>query len=369
MKKAAIAILLVLLLTGCWDRLPLKTLHIVDIAGIDQDRENGDIVLNYVVTKLKNAGQGSGEMSPKITVLKGHSLVEAVDQGQYIQEGPFFGMNTSIYLFSKIFAADDPVQELNFILKAPYTSINSPVVILNGNISKLLKSKIGTNKEFTRYLYEFVFSLEKDGIAPEVTLMNLILSRKDPLEDLALPILKPFNSSMVLDGALLFRQGTFTGKELDKEQVQMLMLMLEKFSGNKRYTANLSRQAEDKNGVYAFSIKKLNSKIITHTESGELPKVSIEVNMRINVIQSRMSVLSLKPDYVNRMEKELGKHLEEDAAATIKTLQKANCDILGIGKGIKAYHPNIWKSLNWRKDYPKMSIEPNFDVQILNSAE
>ncbi|WP_251026671.1 Ger(x)C family spore germination C-terminal domain-containing protein [Bacillus sp. ISL-46] len=50
-------------------------------------------------------------------------------------------------------------------------------------------------------------------------------------------------------------------------------------------------------------------------------------------------------------------------------MQKANCDVLGIGRQIKAYHPNIWKSINWLKDFPEMSIEPNFDVQILNSEE
>ncbi|MBT2700776.1 hypothetical protein J7E79_25945 [Bacillus sp. ISL-40] len=53
----------------------------------------------------------------------------------------------------------------------------------------------------------------------------------------------------------------------------------------------------------------------------------------------------------------------------LHSLQKANCDVLGIGRQIKAYHPNIWKSINWRKDFPEMSIEPNFDVQILNSEE
>ncbi|MBT2728003.1 hypothetical protein J7E63_13750 [Bacillus sp. ISL-75] len=40
-----------------------------------------------------------------------------------------------------------------------------------------------------------------------------------------------------------------------------------------------------------------------------------------------------------------------------------------MGRQVKAYNPNIWKSINWRKDFPVMSIEPNFDVQILNSEE
>lgn len=91
--------------------------------------------------------------------------------------------------------------------------------------------------------------------------------------------------------------------------------------------------------------------------------------MQINVFELGESDHLLKSDYVNRMEKELSEHLEEKAAATIEILQKSNCDILGIGRQIKAYHPKIWKSLNWRKDFPEMSIEPNFDVQILNSEE
>lgn len=369
MKKAVIAILMVILLTGCWDRLPLKTLSMVDIAGIDLDKENGDVLLHYIVTKLENAGQGSGDPSSKVSELKGQSLVEAVGQGEYTEKGPFLGIHTGIYVLSKNFATVDPVKELTFLLNAPYTAINSPVVILDGNMSKIFKSKIGTNKKFTGDLYNFVSSLEKQGMAPDVSMMKLILSRNDPLQCIAVPLLKQFNSSMELDGALLYRQGTYTGKELDKDQVQMLMLMLEKIRGRQKITGNLSRKGEDKNIDYGFSVKKINSKIITHPESGELPKVSIGVRMRINVFKLDESVQTLKPDYVNRMEKELSKHLEEKAAATIETLQKANCDILGIGKEFKAYHPDIWKSLNWRKDFPEMSIEPNFDVQILNSSE
>ncbi|MDQ7861742.1 hypothetical protein RCO48_14505 [Peribacillus frigoritolerans] len=35
---------------------------------------------------------------------------------------------------------------------------------------------------------------------------------------------------------------------------------------------------------------------------------------------------------------------------------------------LKAYHPNSWKSLNWSKDYPRLPIKPNIDVQIINQA-
>jgi spore germination protein KC len=369
MKKAAIGILSLLLLTGCWDRLPLRNLQLVDMAGLDLDEESGDVELTFIVTKLKSAGQGEGNPQSVITVLRGPSLVEAVGQGEYIDRAPFLTVNTRIYFLSERFASHEPVPKLAFLLKAPYSSINTPVVVLEGSISKVFKTKSGNNEAFTKNLNEFILSLDRKGMMPTVSMMHFILSRQEPLGDIALPVLKASKLGMELSGAQLFRQGTNTGVILSKEQVRMLMMMLDKEKGRQRFTGHMSENAEGRQIEYGFSVKKGNSKITVHPKSGGLPKVNIGVRLQINVFELGKSVNILNSDYVNQMEKELSKHLEEKAAATIETLQKANCDILGIGKEFKAYHPNIWKSLDWRKDFPEMTIEPDFDVQILNSEE
>lgn len=369
MKKAAIGILSLLLLTGCWDRLPLRNLQLVDIAGLDLDEESGDVELAFIVTKLKSAGQGQGSPKSEVTVLKGPSLVEAVGQAEYLDRAPFLTVSTRTYFLSERFASHDPVPKLAFLLKAPYSSINTPVVVFDGSISKIFKTNSGNNQEFTKNLNEFIISLDRSGMVPTVSMMRFILSQHEPLEDIALPVLKSYNSGMELSGALLFRQGKNTGGNLSKEQVQMVMLLLGNEKGRQRFTGHMSAEAEGGQIEYGFSVKKGNSKITVHPKSGGLPKVNIGVRMKINIFELGKSGNILNADYVNQMEKELSKHLEEKAGATIDTLQKENCDILGIGKEIKAYHPNIWKSLDWRKDFPEMTIEPNFDIQILNSDE
>lgn len=368
MKKAAIGILLLLpLLTGCWDRLPLKNLHLIDMAAFDVDEESGDVVLHYIISKLDHPGQGGGDFKSEITELKGNSLIEAVGEGDFTDEGPFLAIHTSVYFLNKRFVSHDPVQELAFLLHAPYTAINIPVLVLeDGSMSKILKSELGTKKDVTKNLHDLVFSLKQNGIAPEVTMMQFVLSREDPLGDIAMPVLKQTKSGMELGGALLFHQGTNTGKELDKDQVRMLMLMLGKKVGRQPFTGNLSGKGKDNKINYGFSVKKNDSKMTIQPASGGLPKVKMGVELQIHIYELGKSVRTYNTDYVNRMEKELSKHLEGMASEMIKTSQKANCDVLGIGKQLKAYHPNIWKSLNWRKDYPQLSIEPNFDVQILN---
>lgn len=375
MKKAAIGMLMLLLLSGCWDRLPLRDLHMVDIAGVDLDEESGDFVIDFVVTTLNKSGQGGGEPLSETTELKGPSIVEAFEQGAYIDRGPFFGINTGIFLLSKKFASQDPARKLAFLLRARYTSINAPVVVFDGALSKFLNNKTSDNKELTHNLYVFIKSLELNGIMPNVSMLHFILSQEEPLEDIALPLVKPFDSGVELGGALLFHQGKSTGAKLGKEQVQLLMLLLGNGQIRQKMIGNLSASGAGRqplagrlNGTeYAFSVKKLDSKIIVRPESIVLPKVSIGVRLKINVFELGEGTLKFKPEYVNRMEKELGKHLEEMAVETIKTLQKANCDVLGIGKQLKAYHPKVWESLDWRKDYPRLSIEPKFTVQILNS--
>ncbi|MCZ8517771.1 spore gernimation protein GerC [Paenibacillus filicis] len=332
-------------------------------------------MLDFVVTLLKKAIQGQGEPITETTELKGPSLVEAVGQGAYVDKGPFLAINTRNYLMSERFASHDPIPKLAFLLRAPYTSINTPVVVFDGSVSKLLKNISGSKKTFTEKLNDFILSLDRNGIMPTVSMMHFILSREEPLEDIALPLVKQSDSGIEFGGALLFRQGKNTEAKLGKEQVRMLMLLLGNEKGGQKFIgkllgSNVGKQplTGHSNGIkYGFSVKKNSSKIIVHPESSGLPKVYIGVRLKINVFDIGQEVHTLKPDYVNRMEKELSKHLEVVSVATIKTLQKANCDVLGIGKELKAYHPNIWKSMDWRKDYPRLSIKPHFDVQILNS--
>lgn len=376
MRRAPIAILLLLLLTSCWDRLPLRDLHLIDIAGLDVDEKSGDIMLDYVVTTLKKAGRGQGEPVSETTRLRGPSLVEAVGQGEYVDQGPFLAISTRVYLISETFAARDPVRELSFLLHAPYTSINSPVVVFEGSVSRQLKGQSGADKPFAEKLNNYASLLETNGIMSNVSMMHFLLSREDPLGDLALPLLKPFQSGVALSGALLFRQGSSTGGKLDAEQVRVLRLLSGKGNGKQRITGRLTESGgkgeqagsgQTGGSEYGFSVKKADAKKTVLSGANGLPKMELRVKLGIYVFNLEDDLRTLKPNTVKRMEQALGDRLNRLASSTIGALQQANCDALGIGKHMKAFHPNLWKSLNWRNDYPRMSIEPKFDVKILNS--
>lgn len=380
MKKSLILILLLPLLTGCWDRLDLKKLHLVDVNGFDLNEKTGEVGALFLVTKLKSTGQGTGEPLSVMKELKGPTLAEAIGQWEYTDQSPFIGISTRVYLISNSFANNDPISELDFLLGAPYSSINAPLVVIDGNLPKVFEAATGPNKDSSKDFTEFIVSMEKNRTIPTVSMMNFIQSRDDPLGDLALPMLSQTDSHLELVGALLFRKGKPTGIKLDKDQIKLMMLLeggntgRQRFTGHlNRFTGNFSKKNDEKSYSkivnkynYGFTVKRDFSKITVSNESGRLPKINIKVRLQVSAFELGGEGHKFKPDFV-KMEKELNKHFEDIAIEAIKTMQSANSDVLGIGKEIKAFHPKIWKTLNWRKDYPRMKIEPKIDINILNT--
>ncbi len=374
MKRAVVVLLLLPICAGCWDQKPLRNLHLVDVACADVDEKSGEILLTYIVTVLKKAGQGEGDPKSESTLLKGPSVVEAVGQGDYFSAGPFMGIHNRIYLLSEAFASRDPIEQLSFLLHAPYSSINTPVVIYEGSIAKLMETQSFSKGDFTETLNQFILNLEANRILPNVSMMHFILSKQEPLEDIALPLIKHSGSELQFSGALLFRQGEKAEEKLSKEQVQTLMLLLgEDFNKHKvggRTKSGTGQQlltGQIHDAEFALSIKKGGARISIQSGADGLPKATVNVKLKVNVYKFGQYGVNLKPDDVNRLEQKLIRYLEERAESTIETIQKANSDVLGIGRKIYSLHPSLWRSVDWRKDYPRMSIEPKFDVQILNS--
>lgn len=375
MKRAAFALAALLSLTGCWDQLPLRELNLVDIAGLDFDEKSGNVEIDFVVTRLKKAGQGEGDPHSDVTVLKGASVVEAFGQGEYTHEGPFLAIDTRLFLLSERFSARDPADQLAFLLRAPYTSINTPVVVFEGKLDEYLMKGTMSKQPFTENVNDFVRTMDANGILPHVTMMHFILSREDPLDDLLLPTVKVFDTGLQLSGAQLFRNSRNTGKRLDREQVRMVMLMTGNGKGKQRFSGSIGETAEGKQTEsgrsdrteYGFSIKKTRSGLVVRSGNGNLPSVDVKVRLRINAFDLGKEKSKLQADYVNGMERELARHLERRAKDVIRALQEANCDALGIGKQLKAFHPKLWKAMDWREAYPKLAIEPKFEVTILNA--
>ncbi|WP_179865620.1 MULTISPECIES: Ger(x)C family spore germination C-terminal domain-containing protein [unclassified Bacillus (in: firmicutes)] len=88
----------------------------------------------------------------------------------------------------------------------------------------------------------------------------------------------------------------------------------------------------------------------------------------ISLSEEKSSLLLL---LMNRLEKmsqmasnELSTVLAKQLEFVINSLLKANCDSLGIGRKLSIYYPEIWKKIDWEKEYRNVQFDIMVKVNI-----
>ncbi|WP_348635139.1 Ger(x)C family spore germination C-terminal domain-containing protein [Paenibacillus sp. PvP091] len=71
------------------------------------------------------------------------------------------------------------------------------------------------------------------------------------------------------------------------------------------------------------------------------------------------------PKEIEQLEQDAESYLEKETKAMLWKLQKEyKVDILGIGRKVKAFHPQMWRKLDWKTDFPKADIKVTYDVKL-----
>lgn len=83
------------------------------------------------------------------------------------------------------------------------------------------------------------------------------------------------------------------------------------------------------------------------------------------VVEEFTDVLDEKELKVNQ---DLSDLLTKEAKTVVNEIQKANCDIFGVGRKLIAYHHNVWSNKNWSEDYRKVKFHTKVDVKIVSTG-
>src|SRR5699024_9383793 len=116
---------------------------------------------------------------------------------------------------------------------------------------------------------------------------------------------------------------------------------------------------ETKNYV-DFSMRNMKRKIKIDTDNNKI-KANIDMHLQIEIDEYAEDHLYSKKK-AKKLKEQINEQLTILAEETIKEMQEANSDPLGIGERIKAYHPKTWQAIDWEKAYPKIEMKPSFTI-------
>ena len=74
-----------------------------------------------------------------------------------------------------------------------------------------------------------------------------------------------------------------------------------------------------------------------------------------------------KGSVLDQVDKWFARAYEKQARKTLRRLQKEfRTDAFQFGSYIHAYHPDLWKQIDWEQEFPKAHITFNYQVTIKN---
>ncbi|GAA0786343.1 Ger(x)C family spore germination protein [Hathewaya limosa] len=352
-----------LILNGCWDYRDINSRNIIISLGIDKEKDNvifaGEIVKsNYEAAK----GEEGGNKGTSIYCYeaKGANFEEA--RWDYDRQTPFqefFGGIRSV-VYSEEYARKEGIQTyLNrFNLSYDYRK-SILMAVSEERCSDLFKKKLKNDISVGVSIDDTMLYLKEDGKALYITVGDVLTNLSLTTIGSLLPYIKIIDGSVNFIGYGIFNEeGRMVGTILGKDNIGLLYLL----GKDPSIRTVMPRPGNPENQIsYEVGIKK--RKIKTRYENGT-PIIDIDLKL----------VSSIKYQYYReeldvKMLDRIRQHMELDAKYEIeKVLKKSQeeyrIDFLNFGKYFKGQNYNIYKNIDWKKEYPKAKINVNVKMKI-----
>lgn len=368
MTKRIVCLLLILLLilTSCWDQRLLKDHKLILTIGYDLE-QNEKVVKTVTFPQdiTNNPQQSSESNKSEVITTTGDTVKDAENKmDQYIPE-KFDRSKSEVIFFGNKMANNGIFSTLDSLYRDLRGPLNATVAIIDETAEEALNLKQTYNLLTSDFYSKLLKSADESGIIKIENVQSICPIILTDGEDIFLPYIKikDGQSEAEITGVALFSDDVMTGS-LNLKESTMLLILTEK--APKRTKLNLkvtnNNQKHDKDFV-DFSIRKLKRKVDINTTNDHVEaNIKIKLDIEIDEFSSDHLNDEKRAEYLT---KQINKKLTKLAKETIAKIQKANNDSIQVGQQVKAYHNEVWEKTDWKEIYPDIPIDVNFDVNII----
>lgn len=354
-------------LTGCWDREYLKDLHLAYGVGFDIS-ENGMIKETVELIIPPEVEQKS--TTSEIHTSYGHNLRSSSNQMRNRVRGNIRFLKNGFQLLGKSVAEQGLYSNLDVNFRDPSNpTSNVRVIIAEGSASDILEQKTVGELKIGEFITQKIESLEEMSLFPKETLDTVFRFLKDPGQDFALPYIALDKDEIITRGLALFHDQYYSGM-LNPDQSILLVLLKGQKGKNARFTKKIDLGYPDHIQEYITinaGFKKVKRKFKVSVSADGSVEVDLELKLQA-VVEEFPGKHLLKEEDLQKVNQAFSEILTKEAELVVKEVQKANCDIFGVGRKLIAYHHNVWRDKNWSKDYRKVQFHPKVEVKIVDTG-
>ena len=385
-------------LSGCWSAKKINDLAIINIIGIDQN-DAGDIEVSTLLVKpaslFAQTTVGGKEESFQdkflIETTTGKNIFEAMGKlSNAISENIYLG-HVNVVIFGEDAARDRMESSLDFFRRENNFRPNIKLLVTKGRASDMIK----ISPEFNLTLgLEIQNMTEKHHYTPTMMVKDLSQFLKDltsntidPITGVVMPAkelgveavgenkdtqnkgstektMTETESPRALStqGTAVFKGGHLKGF-LDEDETRGLLSI----QGELQNEIVVLSCGEKDNGTISVIIRDTQSQFSPHT-TDENMKMLVNIEINADITEITCSNLELDTEKIERLNKQLGDIIVQDASNVLNKAQKQwQTDIFGFGQAIYRKNPREWDQMapEWRNGtLKKMNVDLKVQANI-----
>lgn len=352
-KWIAMMIPTVLLLSGCWDELNFKDIQAVTMVGIDGNPE--EVTVYYAFPKIMD-----GKVEYQSLKSEGRTYADARNEVNNRATDAFDLSYLQTLLITEETAKHRIYDFLDHIYRVPRNRVTGYLALVQGELEDYLPSPESPNSfqknnenmtrmfdTFDKYSLSTMYNLQQSG-----TILF------DDAMDLSLPVLMIGESQQPeLTGTGLFSGMEFTGEVLSIDEGRLLVML----KGEQGSILRMDYEIEREGKKTPIQIELISSKQKVEI-TGE--KVDLKVRMEVEVEEFAEAAVYENVVQMDELGKQLAKLVQADIEKLTQKLQESKSDALGLGRKVRAFHPELWNKGDWTETFASLEINTQVELTV-----
>ncbi|MFC7442386.1 Ger(x)C family spore germination protein [Laceyella putida] len=365
LHRGVLSIFCLTLLTGCWDDQEIEMRSIVVSMAIDK-KDGG----YEVSVQVPNPGQiasgggggggegggGGGPGAVEVYSGEGTTLEEAIGELDRKSIYPLFFGHMETLLFSEGVAREGVRPFMDWIRRSPEIRRHMYPIVIDGKAKDALLVQPKLEQIPTYYLRNFIESGITAKKVSDMTLGKVFVDLSHPGKQVPMfYYFKPGKDGFQYKGMAVFRSDKMVGT-LNEVELNPVLHFREEIQG---YPIVIN--CPGKKGKLVFEPKQI-EKALNVTNK---PEASIDIRVKGVVLENECSFTMKDEKAFQNVNQLIAKTYERTAAEVLRKAQKGlKQDVFLIRNRVYAFYPEIWRKMNWEKEFPSMPIHIRYAVEV-----
>lgn len=354
-------IMIALCLSGCMSHEHLSDLTIVQGVGIDEDKGETKISLQYL--NLSKSGGTNESLQGNITYVASGKSINISDAvaatSKSLSKSIFFGQN-KVLVFGGDYAKKHLVQGMDYLLRSVNSRPDVLVAMSENEASKIIENKERGARIPAQNIYDLLIVGESNGLGASVTVNDLLNLYSDETSDVYMPVLTANKENVSCKGIGIFSEEQYVYTLNEFETFGFLFV-------NNNIKGGLVTAFSDELGRVGVEIINSTVKNKAVVRDGRITFCcNVCVELVLDEVEKGITT-SVTQDRIKEIEKLVNRKIENMCSSAIRVCFEHKSDPFMFGRYVSKADSKYYSSIknNWRNILPQIQV----DIKVNSTLE